>query len=116
MHMAAMEHALPGIWEQYIAGILEGIAIKGGGRLSFPVILTQNGEILHNHDHSAYLEEGRLLLTDAGAESAMHYSSDFTRTVPVGGKFTGKQKEIYDIVLAAKNSVTELIRPYFTFL
>ena len=116
MHMAAMEHALPGIWEQYIAGILEGIAIKGGGRLSFPVILTQNGEILHNHDHSAYLEEGRLLLTDAGAESAMHYSSDFTRTVPVGGKFTGKQKEIYDIVLAANNRVRELIRPDVTFL
>jgi Xaa-Pro aminopeptidase len=46
----------------------------------------------------------------------MHYSSDFTRTVPVGGKFTGKQKEIYDIVLAANNRVRELIRPDVTFL
>lgn len=116
MHLSAMQLAQPGIWEQYITGTLEGIAAGGGGRISFPIILTQNGETLHNHDHSGFLEEGRLMLTDAGAESPMHYASDFTRTVPVGGKFTNKQREIYDIVLAANNRVRELIKPDVTFL
>ena len=68
MHLSAMQLAQPGIWEQYIAGTLEGIAMGGGGMVAFPIILTQNGETLHNHDHSAFLEEGRLMLTDAGAE------------------------------------------------
>lgn len=116
MHLSAMQMAMPGIWEQYITGTLEGIAAGGGGRISFPIILTQRGETLHNHDHSGFLEEGKLLLTDAGAESPMHYASDFTRTVPVGGKFTLKQKEIYDIVLATNNMVKELIKPDVTFL
>ena len=83
--------------------------------VSFPVILSQNGETLHNHDHSQILQKGRLMLTDAGAESAMHYASDFTRTVPVGGKFSQKQLEIYEIVLAANNKATELARPGITY-
>ncbi|MDD4143841.1 MAG: Xaa-Pro aminopeptidase [Prolixibacteraceae bacterium] len=116
MHLSAMQLAMPGIWEQYITGTLEGIAAGGGGRISFPIILTQNGETLHNHDHSGFLEEGRLLLTDAGAESPMHYSSDFTRTVPVGGKFSSKQRDIYNIVLAANNKTRELISPDVTFM
>jgi Xaa-Pro aminopeptidase len=116
MHLSAMQLAQPGIWEQYIAGTLEGIAMGGGGMVAFPIILTQNGETLHNHDHSSFLEEGRLMLTDAGAESPMHYCSDFTRTVPVGGRFTPKQREIYEIVLAANNKVKDLIKPDVTFL
>ncbi|MDD4426677.1 MAG: M24 family metallopeptidase [Mariniphaga sp.] len=83
---------------------------------SFPVILTQNGETLHNHNHSQRLQKGRLVLTDAGAESLLHYASDFTRTVPVGGKFSPKQREIYEIVLAANNRARELIRPGVPFL
>ena len=116
MHVAAMNMAKPGVWEQKIAGVLEGIAIAGGGTISFPIILSQNGETLHNHDHSQQLEKGRLMLVDAGAESSLHYASDFTRTIPVGGKFTQKQRAIYDIVLAANNKATELIRPGVTYL
>lgn len=116
MHVAAMKMARPGVWEQEIAGTIEGIAISGGGMVSFPVILSQNGETLHNHDHSQLLEEGRLMLVDAGAESLLHYASDFTRTIPVGGKFSAKQREIYDIVLRANNKATELIRPGVTYL
>lgn len=56
------------------------------------------------------------MLVDAGAETGMHYASDFTRTTPVGGKFTGKQKDIYNIVLAANNKATELIKPGVTYL
>lgn len=116
MHVAAMKLAKPGVWEQQIAGTLEGIAAAGGGMISFPIILSQNGETLHNHDHSQLLQEGRLMVTDAGAESLLHYASDFTRTVPVGGKFTQKQREIYEIVLAANNRATELTRPGVTYL
>jgi Xaa-Pro aminopeptidase len=116
MHVTAMRMAKPGVWEQKIAGTIEGIALAGGGMTSFPIILSQNGETLHNHDHSKILREGNLLLTDAGAESSLHYASDFTRTVPVGGKFTIKQREIYEIVLAANNHGTSLTKPGVTYL
>jgi Xaa-Pro aminopeptidase len=56
------------------------------------------------------------MVTDAGAESLLHYASDFTRTVPVGGKFTQKQREIYEIVLAANNLGTALTKPGVTYL
>ncbi len=116
MHVTAMRMAKPGVWEQKIAGTIEGIALAGGGMTSFPIILSQNGETLHNHDHSKILKEGNLMLTDAGAESLLHYASDFTRTVPVGGKFTSKQREIYEIVLAANNTATALTKPGVTYL
>ena len=116
MHVMAMKMAHAGTWEQKIAGTIEGIAIAGGNMASFPIILSQHGETLHNHDHSLILEEGKLLVVDAGAESVMHYASDFTRTTPVGGKFTQKQREIYEIVLAANNTATSLIKPSVTYL
>lgn len=111
MHTTAMKMAKPGIYEQEIAGTVEGIALAHGGMLSFPIILSQNGETLHNHDHSNILQEGRLMLTDTGAETTMHYASDHTRTIPVGGKFSQKQKDIYNIVLEAINHTTTLIKP-----
>lgn len=116
MHVKAMTMAKPGVPEKEIAGILEGIAFSYGAGTSFPTILTQNGQTLHNHSHSLTLTEGRLLLVDAGAESDMHYASDFTRTFPVGGKFTKKQLDIYNIVLQANNTVADLIRPGVTYL
>lgn len=111
MHIHSMRRAKPGVLESQIAGEIEGIALAGGGMLSFPVILSQNGQILHNHDHSQILQEGRLMLTDAGAETAMHYASDHTRTVPVGGKFSQRQKEIYNLVYAANEKVIEISKP-----
>ncbi len=116
MHVTAMKMAKPGIWEQTIAGTIEGIANAGGGMVSFPVILSQNGETLHNHDHSKNLQDGRLMLVDAGAEIGSRYASDFTRTVPVSRKFTQKQREIYNIVLAANNHARELTKPGSTYL
>ena len=116
MHVTAMKMAKAGVQEQTIAGTIEGIANAGGGMVSFPVILSQNGETLHNHDHSQMLKDGRLLLVDAGAEIGSHYASDFTRTVPVSGKFTQKQREIYEIVLAANNRGRELTKPGTTYL
>lgn len=115
MHVAAMKNALPGVKEHYIAGLIEGIAASYGSMVSFPVILSQNGETLHNHDHSKTLTVGRMMLTDAGAETTMNYCSDFTRTVPVGGRFDQRQKDIYNIVLACNNKAIEIARPGVTY-
>lgn len=115
MHITAMKMAVPGTREMEIAGIMEGIALKHGGAVSFPIILSQNGETLHNHDHSQILQEGRLLLVDAGAEAPSKYCCDYTRTIPVGGKFTPRQREIYEIVLHANNSAFKRIKPGVTY-
>jgi len=105
MHTTAMKMAMPGAKEQEIFGKIEGIALAHGGPVSFPIILSVNGQILHNHHHNNILKAGQLLVTDAGAESAMHYCSDITRTSPVGGKFSAKQKDIYEAVLDANVEV-----------
>jgi Xaa-Pro aminopeptidase len=111
MHTTSMKMAMPGIVEQEIAGRIEGIALSHGGPVSFPVILSVNGETLHNHCHKNVLETGRLMVTDAGCETAMNYCSDITRTVPVGGKFNPSQKEIYEIVLNANLQATKHCKP-----
>jgi Xaa-Pro aminopeptidase len=114
MHTLAMRMAKPGITEQEIVGAIEGIAIGKGYMTSFPIILSQNGETLHNHDHSQILTDGRILLVDAGAEINSHYASDNTRAFPVNGKFTPAQRDIYSIVLDALNKGIELSKPGVT--
>ena len=115
MHTAAMRLCKLGVSEQYIAGVLDGIASSYGNMVSFATILTQNGQTLHNHDHSHILEAGRLMLTDAGAESTTNYCSDHTRTIPVGGKFTSRQRDVYSVVLACHDRALELARPGVTY-
>lgn len=115
MHTTAMKMAKAGVIEQEIAGAIEGIALSNGGSVSFPVILSIHGETLHNHNHGNTLKNGDLLLIDAGAESPLHYASDHTRVVPVGGKFSQKQKEIYNIVLKANTTAIEAIKPGVTY-
>lgn len=115
MHTTAMRLAKAGVPEQELVGAIEGIAIGKGYMTSFPIILSQNGETLHNHDHSQTLTSGRMLLTDAGAEIASHYASDNTRTIPVNGRFTPAQKDIYSIVLDALNKGIELSKPGVTY-
>ncbi len=115
MHTTAMKMAVPGARESVIAGVVEGIAISGGGALSFPLILSRRGETLHNHDHSNILEAGDLLLVDGGCETPMHYASDHTRTIPVGGKFSARQAEIYQIVLDAQVNAIAAIKPGIPF-
>jgi len=111
MHTTAMKMAKPGIYERDIAGRIEGIALSLGSSISFPIILTINGQILHNHYHGNMLEEGRLLVNDSGAESLLHYAADITRTIPVSGKFSQKQREIYEIVLSSQEAAIQSIRP-----
>ena len=106
MFTTGMKMAKPGIKEQEIVGAMEGIAIAHGRPVSFPIILSIYGQILHNHHHANFLEAGRMLVMDGGTESELLYASDITRTVPVGGKFSQRQREIYEIVLNANlNSI-----------
>ena len=116
MHTTAMKIARPGTTERKIAGIIEGIALSQGNGVSFPIILSMNGETLHNHLHGNVLKKGRLMVTDAGAESELLYASDITRTVPVGGKFDSRQKDIYNIVLQANLKAIELLSPERPYL
>ena len=111
MHTTAMKMAKPGVKEQQIAGTIQGISLSHEGPVSFPVIVTVNGQILHNTSYDNILQEGQLLLVDAGAESRLHYASDITRTTPVGGKFNQRQKDIYQIVLEANKQAIEAIKP-----
>ncbi len=111
MHTTAMQMAHPGITEQEIFGRMEGIALSKAHGTSFPIILSVNGQTLHNHSHGNVLTQGRLMVSDAGCESADGYCSDITRTIPVGGKFSQKQKDIYQIVLAANETAIEESQP-----
>ncbi len=115
MHTTAMGMCREGIGEIDIAAELERIAMTGGGRTSFQSIVSQHGETLHNHNYGGRLTNGNLLLIDAGAETPMGYASDHTRTIPVSGKFTGKQREIYEIVLAANAKAQKLAKPGVTY-
>ncbi len=111
MQLLAMKNGRSGISERALAGRLEGLAVSAGGNLSFPTILTVNGEILHNHYSTHIAQEGELLLCDCGAETAMHYAGDLTRTFPVSGKFTSQQKDIYEIVLTAHEAALSALQP-----
>jgi Xaa-Pro aminopeptidase len=111
MHVTAMKMCEPGAREQEIYGKLEGISLSAGAGVSFPIILSMNGQTLHNHDHSGILQEGRFMVVDAGAETNRHYASDITRTTPVGRKFNTMQKEIYEIVLKANMEAIRVTRP-----
>ena len=115
MHLVAMKMCQPGVSEREIAGMIEGLAISKGTRVSFPTILSMNGQTLHNHDHSGILQTGRLMLCDAGAENVNHYASDFTRTTAVGGEYSQKQKDIHNIVLKAMNESIALATPGITY-
>lgn len=111
MHTTAMKLCRPGTTEKYIGGVLDGIANSYGSMVSFATIATQHGEIMHGCPTSAKLEAGRLFLVDAGVENDEGYCSDNTRTTPVSGVYTQKQKDIYNIVVAAHDLVPTIAKP-----
>ena len=111
LHHLAMRLARPGVVEQEIVGAMEGLALRHGRRLAYPSIFTSRGEILHNHDHSVRLKGGELIVNDTGANSPIGYASDITRTIPAGGRFTGLQAELYDLVLDAQTKAIAAVAP-----
>ena len=111
MHTIARRGIRPGVVEQEIVGAMEGYALAKGWGVSFPTILTQHGEIFHCHSHECVIEPGKLMVIDAGLESNAHYASDFTRTYPTGGCFTGKQRDIYQTVYECNELAFSLTKP-----
>ena len=115
MHSVARDAIKLGIVEQDIVGKMEGVALAKGWGVSFPTILTQHGETLHNHIHDKIIEPGKLMVIDAGVEANTHYASDFTRTYPTGGKFTPKQRDVYQIVYECNEHAFSLTKPGITY-
>jgi Xaa-Pro aminopeptidase len=111
MHEAAIRMARPGMTEAEIAAEVGRIAEASGGRLSFPVIATIHGEILHNHAHHHTLSEGDLFLLDAGAETAMGYAGDLSSTFPVDPRFSERQRTIYELQLRAQTTAVDALAP-----
>lgn len=111
MHMSVMQQAEPGLMESDLAGIAEAIAISRGGRPAYGTILSMNGQTLHNPYYTNVLESGRMILGDFGAETGRHYAGDITRSFPVDKTFTPRQRDIYNIVLAAEMKAIEACHP-----
>ena len=116
MHTTAMRMTTPGIYELEVVSAMESIAYsRGGSRMSYPTIFSVKGDILHNQFHGNIMQAGDLAVNDSGAESPMHYASDITRTIPVNGRFSSRQKDIYRIVLAAQEDAIQAMRPGIEF-
>ena len=121
MHREAVAMARPGLRESDIAARVTAIALagtiaaSGSGGLSFPVIATTRGATLHNHRYDQVLEDGGLFLLDAGAEAPSGYAGDLTTTFPIGKSFDGRQKAVYEIVLAMGAASTAILAPGLAF-
>ena len=110
MHTTAQLLIKPGVTERFVAGQVDGIARSLSQGNSFATIFSQHGEIMHGSPSDAKLEDGRLVICDAGCELD-DYCSDHTRTMPVNGKFNQRQLEIYSIVEACHDYVLEVAKP-----
>ena len=110
MHTTAQLLIKPGVTERFVAGQVDGIARSLSQGNSFGTIFSQHGEIMHGCPSDAKLEAGRLVICDAGCELE-DYCSDHTRTMPVSGKFTQRQLEIYSIVEACHDYVLQVAKP-----
>lgn len=115
MHTMAMKMSRPGTLEMEVVGAMEGIVISRGCHLSFPTIFSIRGEILHNHYYGNVMKQGDIAVNDSGAETNLGYASDISRTIPVSGKFSQRQKEIYTIVLNAQERAIEAVKPGVEF-
>ena len=110
MHTTAQLLIKPGVTERFVGGQVDGIARSLASGVSFATIFSQHGEIMHGAPSENKLEAGRLALCDAGCELD-DYCSDHTRTMPVSGKFSQRQLEIYSIVEACHDYVLQVAKP-----
>ncbi|HEX9486950.1 MAG TPA: aminopeptidase P family protein [Gemmatimonadales bacterium] len=112
-HIAAMQAARPGAWEYEIEAALEAAFRRNGAdRVGYPSIVGSgpNSTTLHYDVNRRQTRDGDLVVVDAGAEWGQH-TADVTRTFPVNGKFTPRQKAIYDLVLATQQAAFDSTRP-----
>ena len=110
-HMAVARALHPGGHERTLAALFEAVLGARNCVTGYATILSQHGEILHNHSHDEVLRDGALLLVDGGGEVASGHGADVTRTWPVGGAFIGRQRAAYEAVLAAENAAIDRCRP-----
>ena len=116
MHVAAMKQVRPGTFEYQAVAAMEGIMRSHDLQNAYPMIFSRSGEILHNRDHKNRLQQGDLVVNDSGSSSALGYASDITRTFPVGGRFSERQRALYEIVLAAQQLAIDAMRPGVHYL
>lgn len=103
----------PGVWEYEIEAefIHEFIRNRSKGFAYTPIIASgNNANVLHYIENNQQCKDGDVLLLDVGAEYA-NYASDMTRTIPVNGRFTKRQREVYDAVMRVKNEATAMLIP-----
>ena len=115
MHIEAIRTVKVGMHEYEVAAALEAVAQANGCRISFPTITTVNGQTLHNHYHGNLINEGDMVLIDAGAETEMGYCGDMSSTVCAGKTFTTRQKEVYDIQVASHLAAVNALKPGIHF-
>ena len=112
-HIRAMRETKPGRYEYQVQAELECEFKLGGSEWpAYPSIVAggANGCILHYTENNCALNDGDLLLIDAGAEYDC-YAADITRTFPVNGKYSDEQKAVYEIVLRAQKAAIDAVRP-----
>jgi Xaa-Pro aminopeptidase len=110
---AALQATAPGVTEREIQALLEStFLIAGAERPAFATIVGSgaNACVLHYVENGRRVEEGDLVLIDAGAEKGL-YSGDVTRTVPASGRFSGEQRAVYEVVLEAQRAALETVAP-----
>ena len=110
MHTTAQLLIRPGVTERFVAGQVDGVARSYAQGVSFATIFSQHGEIMHGSPSGSLLEAERIVICDAGCELD-DYCSDHTRTMPVSGKFSQRQLEIYSIVEQCHDHVLEVAKP-----
>jgi len=111
MYAAAMRAIRPGRKEYEIVAEVARVVMARGCTYSFPPICSVHGETLHNPFYRNTLAAGDMLILDSGAETPSRNASDITRTMPVGGAFTSRQRSIYDAVLRAQMGALAAIKP-----
>ena len=112
-HLAAMKMMRPGVWEYQVAAKMVEVHGMGGSEVEgyAPIVGAGfNSTVLHYDQLSRKIEDGDIVVLDVGAQYA-GYSADITRTLPANGKFTARQREIYDIVLGAQNAAMAALKP-----
>jgi Xaa-Pro aminopeptidase len=112
-HIEAMRYAEPGQYEYQVQAAIEFVFRQGGSpRDAYPSIVASgpNATILHYNENSRRMEDGDLLLIDAGCEWGYH-AADITRTFPVNGRFAPAQRRIYEMVLRAQLAAIAAARP-----
>jgi len=110
-HRVGMAATRTSTFEREICAAMEATCSRAGFGTAYGSIVTVHGEVLHNHHHHHALRAGDLLLADVGSESDSGYASDITRTWPVSGRFSGSQREIYELVLAMQEAAIAKVGP-----